>query len=418
MNYYTKRIDTHSELLLGRERSNSTIPNYNREYYYRPHAKHPDEQVNEHFGNISRIQYNHTHMITNSKSTAHHPKKEKKSLTVLRHSPQQQEEEEEDPSIPKISSKGGVKAPFPVKLMDLLNIVDDHPFDYDGTSLRSIISWQPDGKCFRVHDKVLFERHVQHRYFEQTNYTSFRRQLNLWGFKRIAGPKTGPNFGAYYHPQFLRDDKYSCRLMRRPSSIKNSNKKQNKKSSTTAAASVPRNNKKKSSSCKYPRSQSERGVVSPRYHPCNPTAVDHDDMQKRFSVPSSTNKNHSRRMSNTYDYTSSRRNPCHVLTSIEEACSYVQRWDEEMTVVADDDSSNSTTGIDTTRKLHDSFGEKIIRTLFVDTESEERSITKNEEEVFQLPDCEPIQEEEDVGVGSMEISLMPSEEIAYLLQIS
>ncbi|GFH59731.1 hypothetical protein CTEN210_16207 [Chaetoceros tenuissimus] len=411
MNYSTKRIDTNSELLLGRERiSTGNLNQYRYNYQF---AEHPDEQVNEHFcSNISRIQYKPSHMITNNKITHDHPKKEKKSLTVLRHSPQ---EEDEDPSIPKISSRGGVKAPFPVKLMDLLNIVDDHPFDYDGTSLRSIISWQPDGKCFRVHDKVLFERHVQHQYFEQTNYTSFRRQLNLWGFKRIAGPKTGPNFGAYYHPQFTRDDKYSCRLMRRPSAIKNSNKKQTKKSTTTAA-SVSRNNKKKSS-CKYPRSQSERVVVSPRYHPCSPTAVDHHDMHKRFSVPSSTSNNYSsRRMSNSYEYTSSTRNSSHMLTPIEEACSYVQRWDEEMTVVADDDSSNPTTGIDSTRKfLHDLFDEKIMRTLLED-ELEDKE--DKEEEVFQLPDCEPIEEEEeDVGGGSMEISLSPSKEIAFLLQI-
>ena len=401
MNYYTKRIDTKNsaELPFARERISSTIPNH---YYYHHQVAEYPEKV-EHFfsSNIpTRIQYNTTHDMMHKK-IKHHPKQEqeKEGFTVLRHSPQ---EEQEDPSIPKICSKGGVKAPFPVKLMDLLNIVDDHPFDYDNTSLRSIISWQPDGKCFRVHDKVLFERHVQQRYFEQTNYTSFRRQLNLWGFKRIAGPKTGPNFGAYYHPQFTRDDKYSCRLMRRPSArIKNS-KKQTKKSTTTAA-SVSRNNNKKSP-CKYPRSQSEL-VVSPRYHPCSPTAVDHHDMLKRFSVPSSTNKNHSRRMSNSYDYSSSR---------IEEACSFVQKWDEEMTVVADD-STNLTTGIDTT-KFHDSFDRKIMRTLLED-ELEEFQDDK-EEEVFQLPDCEPIQEEEDVGVGSMEIiSLSPSEEIAYLMQI-
>ena len=402
MNYYTKRIDTQNsaELHFARERMSSTIPNHYK-YYHHQVAEYPEK--GEHFffsSNIpTRIQYNTTHDMMHKK-IKHHPKQEqeKESLTVLRHSPQ---EEQEDPSIPKICSKGGVKAPFPVKLMDLLNIVDDHPFDYDGTSLRSIISWQPDGKCFRVHDKVLFERHVQHRYFEQTNYTSYRRQLNLWGFKRIAGPKTGPNFGAYYHPQFTRDDKYSCRLMRRPpASIKNSKKKTKK--STTTAASVSRNNKKKSP-CKYPRSQSER-VVSPRYHPCSPTAVDHHDMLKRFSAPSSTNKNHGRRMSNSYDFSSSRRNPSHMLTSFEEVCSFVQKWDEEITEVADD-SSNLTTGIDTT-KFHDSFDGKIMRTLFEDDK---------EEEVFQLPDCEPIQE--DVGVGSMDISLSSSEEIAYLSQI-
>ena len=92
-----------------------------------------------------------------------------------------------------------------------------------------------------------------------------------------------------------------------------------------------------------------------------------------------------------------------MVTSIEEACSYVQKWDEEMMTVVADDSSNSTTVIENT-KFHDSFDDKIMRTLLED-ESEESQVYMDEE-VFQLPDCEPIQEEEaDVGVGSMEISL-------------
>jgi hypothetical protein len=85
-----------------------------------------------------------------------------------------------------------------------------------------------------------------------------------------------------------------------------------------------------------------------------------------------------------------------------------------MAVVADD-SSNLTTG-NTPTKFHDSFDQKIMRTLLEDG-LEEFQDDKEEEVSFQLPDCESIQEEEDVDVGSMEISLSPSEEIAYLSQI-
>ncbi|GFH61506.1 hypothetical protein CTEN210_17982 [Chaetoceros tenuissimus] len=211
-------------------------------------------------------------------------KKEKESLIVLRNSTISQEEED-PPSIPQ---KGGVKSPFPVMLMELLNVVDDlNPFvEYYGTSLRSIISWQPDGKCFRVHNKGLFENYVQQRYFtKQTNYTSFRRQLNLWSFKRIAGPKTGPNFGAYYHPQFTRDDKYSCRLMRRLSSpVKN----RSKKAKSTASAAVPRSKNIKKS-CRYPRLQSSERVVPPPHY------LDHD-MHMKSSVPSSSKNYTSQRI--------------------------------------------------------------------------------------------------------------------------
>ena len=38
------------------------------------------------------------------------------------------------------------------------------------------------------------------RFFKQTKYLSFTRQLNLWGFKRIT---RGIDAGAYYHELFL-----------------------------------------------------------------------------------------------------------------------------------------------------------------------------------------------------------------------
>ncbi|GFH61502.1 predicted protein [Chaetoceros tenuissimus] len=89
-----------------------------------------------------------------------------------------------------------------------------------------------------------------------------------------------------------------------------------------------------------------------------------------------------------------------MVTPREEECSYVQKKDEEMMVVADN-SSNSNTVMDSTQfqdLLEDKYGES--------------QYNMEEEEVFQLPDCEPLQEE-DVGVGSMEISLLHS-----LLKIS
>ena len=125
-------------------------------------------------------------------------------------STKKQKKEDTDPNVPVISTKGGVKKPFPVKLMDLLTIIDTKE-----QQLASIISWQPSGESFKVGDKKRFEKEVQSRFFTQTNYTSFRRQLNLWGFKRIEDKKS-EDCGAYFHPQFKRSDKYGCRLMRRP----------------------------------------------------------------------------------------------------------------------------------------------------------------------------------------------------------
>lgn len=75
--------------------------------------------------------------------------------------------------------------------------------------LASIVSWQSHGRCFIVRDADRFEEHVLPRFFKMAMYTSFRRQLNIWGFKRLA-QKTHDD-GAYYHELFLRSKPFLIR---------------------------------------------------------------------------------------------------------------------------------------------------------------------------------------------------------------
>lgn len=119
-------------------------------------------------------------------------------------------DEDHDETVPEISTKGGVKMPFPCVLWNALHHIDEKE-----PELAEVISWLPDGKCFRVHDVKEFEDKVQAKFFgKQANYTSFRRQLNLWGFKRVN--ERGQNYGSYIHPKFCKDDEYLCRTMTRP----------------------------------------------------------------------------------------------------------------------------------------------------------------------------------------------------------
>ncbi|GFH53207.1 hypothetical protein CTEN210_09683 [Chaetoceros tenuissimus] len=108
--------------------------------------------------------------------------------------------------IPK-RKKAGIANAFPSRLHNLLGIATENKH------MRRIISWHPDGSsCFRVHNKKAFTRDIQPRYFKQSKYTSFRRQLNLWEFQRI---NDGDRKGYYAHPSFVRQDRSRCYEMKR-----------------------------------------------------------------------------------------------------------------------------------------------------------------------------------------------------------
>lgn len=89
---------------------------------------------------------------------------------------------------------GGVTQPFPEKLHDML----DQESSDDPSS--AIISWLPHGRAFIVRRPKEFTSQIMPKYFRQSKLTSFQRQLNLYGFRRIT---QGADSGAYYHELFL-----------------------------------------------------------------------------------------------------------------------------------------------------------------------------------------------------------------------
>jgi hypothetical protein len=68
---------------------------------------------------------------------------------------------------------------FPEKLHQLLEKAES-----SGNS--HIISWLHDGQSFKVLDKERFVGEIMPLFFRTSNYNSFLRNLNLWGFKRLA----------------------------------------------------------------------------------------------------------------------------------------------------------------------------------------------------------------------------------------
>ncbi|GKZ00489.1 hypothetical protein MPSEU_001001400 [Mayamaea pseudoterrestris] len=102
-------------------------------------------------------------------------------------------------------NKGGVNETFPEKLHRVLT-------ELDGKHAH-IVSFLGHGRAFVIHDTARFATELMPQYFcGQGKWSSFARQLRLYGFLRIHA---GPDTGAYYHALFLRGRPELCSCMRR-----------------------------------------------------------------------------------------------------------------------------------------------------------------------------------------------------------
>ena len=117
--------------------------------------------------------------------------------------------------------RGGVIEPFPEKLHRLL-------MEVEAAGRSDVISFVADGRAFAIHKPDKFFKEIVPLYFRQSRLSSFKRQLNLYGFELV---NTGPARGGYYHELFVKDRPELCRRMRRVAvkvSTKNDNKSENK----------------------------------------------------------------------------------------------------------------------------------------------------------------------------------------------
>lgn len=91
-----------------------------------------------------------------------------------------------------ISSSTSCKKNFPAKLFEILS--DEENSD--------IISWMPHGRGWKVHDSKRFELEIIPKHFKLTKFSSFTRQVNAWGFRKVSN---GVDKGCFYHEFFLKN---------------------------------------------------------------------------------------------------------------------------------------------------------------------------------------------------------------------
>jgi hypothetical protein len=101
--------------------------------------------------------------------------------------------------------RGGVIEPFPEKLHRLL-------VEVEHAGRADVISFVANGRAFAIHKADNFFKEIVPLYFRQSRLSSFKRQLNLYGFELI---NTGPARGGYYHELFVKERPELCRRMRR-----------------------------------------------------------------------------------------------------------------------------------------------------------------------------------------------------------
>ena len=135
-------------------------------------------------------------------------RRERNSKNVVNHSYHDYKDvPNDDPTFAAPEDKkGGTALAFPLVLHRMLDLAVHDGYD-------DIISWQPHGRCFHVHDQERFVSQVMPRFFRQTRFSSFQRQLSLYGFLRLT--RKGPDTGAYYHELFLRGKAFLCNNLHR-----------------------------------------------------------------------------------------------------------------------------------------------------------------------------------------------------------
>lgn len=142
----------------------------------------------------------------------------------------------QDPNLPQS------KLPFAWKLYEMLEMIERNQVD-------DIVSWVDDGQAFKVHNLKRFVAEIVPKYFKQSKYKSFQRQLYFYGFTRVSSSSSdckGWTIGSYRHPMFRRGYKTLCLSMVPIKKNSNSNISGSTRKKRIISSSVTATNENKS----------------------------------------------------------------------------------------------------------------------------------------------------------------------------
>jgi hypothetical protein len=132
-------------------------------------------------------------------------------------------------SFPRRKTKSLTQVKFPFLLHDVLKDASTKGFE-------NVISWLPCGTAFRVHNQDLFEQYIMPAYFTMSKFSSFQRQLNLYGFLQC---REGPRKGCYFNENFNRNCRSACKMVQRSNEKRKSAIAQFKNDGARLPARVP-----------------------------------------------------------------------------------------------------------------------------------------------------------------------------------
>ena len=91
----------------------------------------------------------------------------------------------------------------------------------DLPSTESVIGWSTDGDSFQVYNQDLFVLEVLPRFYDTCKLTSWIRQLNMYGFKKIKCKNSdGWSVLKYSNAFFMKDHRHLLEHIKRKSARK------------------------------------------------------------------------------------------------------------------------------------------------------------------------------------------------------